>query len=156
MLVSVAIPLKCPRKLSAVLSANKIARVSPRTLIRAFPADTRSPSLTKIDISVRPTSSSTARAISRPAMTPSWRATKLATTRSVPETVATEVISSPPSRSSANARLIKSRSIMVFQPPDIHLSSNLFDLAAEQSSFSTDHLFQGNLHANVNHESLGG
>ena len=120
--VSVAIPLRCPKKLSAVRSASNMARVSPRTVSNTLPALTLSPSRTNTAISLSPTSSKTPCAISIPAMTPFLRATKSATIFELPATVATEVISSPPAKSSAMARLISSRSIMAGPLPDNQLS----------------------------------
>ena len=123
-LVSVAIPPRWPRKFNAVRSANKIARVSPRTVKSTAPGSTRSPSFKCCEISVRPTSRRVAIAISIPAITPPLRAVKSATTFSLPETVATEVISVPPARSSASALRIKSISIIT-SPPDIRYATVL-------------------------------
>ena len=147
-------PPRCPRKLSAVRSASKIARVSPRTLMRTVPLATFAPSATNTEISVRPTSSRTARAMSMPAITPALRETKSATIFSLPETVATEVMSCPPSRSSASARLMSSRSIIGCLPPDNPLSSIQFDQVVAQYAFAIDYLILGNLHASENHVSL--
>ena len=90
-----------------------------------------------------------------PAITPALRETKSATTRSLPETVATEVMSCPPSKSSASARLMSSRSIIDCLPPDNPLSSIQFDQVVAQYAFAIDHLFLGNLPASVSHVSLG-
>ena len=152
--VSVAIPLRWPKKFRAVRSASKIARVSPRTVMRTVPACTNVPSCTSTAISVSPTSSRTARAISIPARTPLLRATKSAATFSVPDTVAIEVISSPPCRSSARARLMRSRSIITFLPPDIRSSNILLDQLAARCASSRHHSSLGNLHASENHASL--
>ena len=89
-----------------------------------------------------------------PATTPDLRAVKSATIFSSPDTVATDVMSWPPCRSSARALLIKSRSI-IFQPPDSRLSNIQLDPLAARCAFSIDHLSQGNLHASENHGSLG-
>ena len=110
--VSVAMPLKCPKKFSAVRSASKIPRAFPDTVINTVPLLTRSPSLTKAVASVTPTSASVAIAIFIPAITPSLRATNCALTFDSAESVAIEVISTPPFKSSAIARLINSRSII--------------------------------------------
>ncbi|CAB4658894.1 unannotated protein [freshwater metagenome] len=126
--VSVAIPPRCPKKFSAVRSASKIARVSPRTVIKTDPGTTRSPSRRCCVISVRPTSRKVAIAISIPAITPPFRAVKSAITCSSPETVATDVMSFPPARSSASALRIKSISTITSPP---------------ENRYATVHRYQG-------------
>ena len=101
--VAVATPDRWHSRLSAVRSAVSRSRVRPVTVSRTSPRETRAPSPVTTAISASPsdTMSNTAAATGTPAVTPVPRATRSIVERWSAGTVAAEVTSTPPSRSSA-------------------------------------------------------